>query len=304
MILPSKPSPSDSFRSWLAGEGATESKLKRYLTLLGEWWNSEFKAATTDIDYGLRKSVCAFANTRGGEVFLGVEDDRTLGGTIIDETRLEQTLKQPRAVPADWYLVDLNLPVSHIVSIDLANQPAKRVHVLEVKPKGIPAFLLEKDGELVLYLRQGSSSMSANGFRAMEWQRQVTREEVLRNLYLELKTLSRTIGVINIGIGINLGLTVPYLTARLEDGTLYRLLTDKDLLFLFGRARGSSGYEGGIYRDLYQARYEIEKEMNLGLARHEVDREIEETLGRAGEGIRSRAESLRNYLNQNGIAAD
>jgi hypothetical protein len=235
---------------------------------------------------------------------LGVGDDRTLGGTIVDETRLEQTLKQPRAVPADWYLVDLNLPIPHVVSIDLADHAGRRVHVLEVKRRGIPTFVLERSGELALYIRQGGNSVRANGFKAMEWLRNMTREELLRNLYLELKTLSRTIGGMSIGIGINFGLAVPYLTNRLEDGTLYRLLNEDDLLFLFGRTRGLSGYEGGIYQDLYQARYEIAKEMNLGLARHEVDQEIEELLDRAGEGLRSRAESLRDYLNRNGITAD
>jgi hypothetical protein len=173
-----------------------------------------------------------------------------------------------------------------------------------VKRRGIPTFVLERSGELALYIRQGGNSVRANGFKAMEWLRNMTREELLRNLYLELKTLSRTIGGMSIGIGINFGLAVPYLTNRLEDGTLYRLLNEDDLLFLFGRTRGLSGYEGGIYQDLYQARYEIAKEMNLGLARHEVDQEIEELLDRAGEGLRSRAESLRDYLNRNGITAD
>lgn len=158
--------PPDSFRSWLAGEAATKLRLGEYVTSLGEWWNSEFKAATTDIDYGLRKSVCALANARGGEVFLGIEDDRTLGGTLTDETRLEQALRQPRATPADWYVVDLNLTVSHITSVNLAGPRGRRAHVLEVRPRGIPAFVLEGPNELSLYIRQGSSSVRANGFKA------------------------------------------------------------------------------------------------------------------------------------------
>jgi hypothetical protein len=178
------------------------------------------------------------------------------------------------------------------------------VHILEVKPQGIPAFLLEDHRELSLFIRQGESSVKANSFKAIEWQRNVSREEVLRNCYLELRTLSRTIGGINLGLAVNLGLTVPYLTKRLEDGTLYKLLTDDDLLFLLGRAQGQNSYTGGIYQDLYEARYEITKEMNMGMARHETDDAIHEILQRAGESLRSRTESLRSYLERNGIAAD
>ena|SRR2546426_1940360 len=293
-----------NFRSWLAGRKATERRLIEYLASVGEWWNSEFKAATTEIDYGLRKSVCALANTHGGEVFLGVQDDKSLTGTDVDENRIEQILQQERASPGDWYVVDLNEPVSQTLPITLSNRSGRRVHILEVRPRGIPVFVLENNNELSLFIRRGGSSVKANSFKALEWQRKVTREDLLRNCYLELKTLSRTVGGTYLGLAANLGLTVPYLTNRLQDGTIYQLLTDEDLLFLLGRARGRSGYEGGIYQDLFEARYEIAKEMNMGMARHEVDQSLEEILDRAGESLRNRAESLRNYLQRNGISAD
>ncbi len=296
--------PESSFRGWLAGKKATEQRLIEYLASVGEWWNSEFKAATTEIDYGLRKTVCALANTDGGEVFLGVQDDKSLTGTDVNGDRIEQILRQEKARPGDWYVVDLNEAVSQTFPITLAKRSGKRVHILEVKPPGVPAFVLERDNELSLFIRQGGSSVKANSFKALEWQRKVTREDLLRNCYLELKTLSRTVGGMHLGLAANLGLTVPYLTNRLQDGTIYKLLTDEDLLFLLGRARGRSGYEGGIYQDLFEARYEITKEMNMGMERHEVDQSIEEILDRAGESLRNRAESLLYYLHRNGISAD
>lgn len=293
-----------NFRSWLDGKAATESKLNTYLSSVGEWWRSEFKAATTDIDHGLRKTVCALANMRGGEVFLGVRDHRTQIGTSVDEQRLGQILKQEHARPADWFVVDLNLVVSYVTPIALTSQPGKRVYILEVKPPGLPTFVLEDHNELSLFLRRGESTERANSFKAIEWQRNVSREDVLRNLYLELRTLSRTIGGGYLGLAVNLGLTVPYLTRRLEDGTLYKCLSDDDLLFLLGKAQGNSRYEGGIYQDLFEARYEIAKEMSMGMARHEVDDSVDEILTRASESLRSRTETLRRYLNRNGIVAD
>src|SRR2546427_9018851 len=137
-----------NFRSWLAGTKAREGRLIEYLASVGEWWNSEFKAATTEIDYGLRKTVCALANTDGGEVFLGVRDDKSLTGTDVDGNRIEQILRQGQASPGDWYVVDLNEPVSRTFPIPLANRSGKRVHVLEVKPRGVPAFVLGRDNEL------------------------------------------------------------------------------------------------------------------------------------------------------------
>ncbi len=293
-----------SFRRSLGGKQPTEAELTRYVSSIGEWLNSEFKAATTDIDHGLRRAVCALANARGGEVFLGVRDDRTAVGTDLDELRIAQVLRQERAKPGDWYVVDLGQVVNAITPIQLPARAGKRVWVLEVRPPGVPAFVIEDDGTLSLFVRRGDSSVRANSFSALDWSRSVAREEILRTCYLEVRTLSRTIGGMYIGLATHLGLTVPYLTKRLEDGTLYKYLSEEDLLHLLGRAEGDTRFSGGMYQELFQAKYRIERILNLNKDNYQVDNEVREVLLRAEETLRSRAESFRKYLDQGGIAVE
>ena len=298
------PTRSSSFFEWLAGRTASEATLSEYLASSGEWWNSEFKAASEDVDYSLRKAVCALANTRGGEVFVGVRDDRTISGTTRTGQQLGQVLKQSAAPPGEWYVVDLTRAVFRIVPVPVGvASPRRFVYVLEIVRVGLPVFVFEKPATLSLYLRHADSTELANSFHALAWSRDLTREEILRTCYLELKTLSRVVTEMFAGMAMGLGLNLPYMTKRLEDGTFYRYLTDEDITFILGRVRGS-GYEGGIVRWVFETRQKLEIMRRQGMNRGEEYRETDDVLRSAREDIPRSAESFKRYLEDHGIAAD
>src|SRR2546428_366657 len=150
------PTRSSSFFEWLAGRTASEATLSEYLASSGEWWNSEFKAASEDVDYSLRKAVCALANTRGGEVFVGVRDDRTISGTTRTGQQLGQVLKQSAAPPGEWYVVDLTRAVFRIVPVPVGvASPRRFVYVLEIVRVGLPVLVFETRQKLEIMRRQG-----------------------------------------------------------------------------------------------------------------------------------------------------
>ncbi len=56
-------------------------------------------------------TAAALANARGGELFLGVTDDRNAVGTTVTSDGLTRVLKQEKANPGIGYVVDLNQAV-------------------------------------------------------------------------------------------------------------------------------------------------------------------------------------------------
>ena len=58
------------------------------IILLGENVNTEFKIATNLLPKNLFETVCAFLNTTGGYIILGVNDDKEIVG--INEENIEK----------------------------------------------------------------------------------------------------------------------------------------------------------------------------------------------------------------------
>ena len=57
----------------------------------GESWTTEFKRGLGDLS-AVGKAICAFANTEGGVVILGVDDARTIVGVREDAERVQERL--------------------------------------------------------------------------------------------------------------------------------------------------------------------------------------------------------------------
>src|SRR5437899_10562050 len=122
-----------TYWQWLAGRKASEGELTNYLGSSGEWWNSEVKAASESVDYSLRKAVCALANVGGGEIFVGVRNDRSIVGTTMTEQGLDQILKQASAPSGEWYLTDLSQTVQQLIPVPIGSLPSGRfVYVLGI----------------------------------------------------------------------------------------------------------------------------------------------------------------------------
>src|SRR5580658_18396 len=111
------------FKAYLNGAVADESHLRAYLLANKEWTALEFKEAKNPPKLGLRKSVAAFANTEGGDLFLGVDNGGTPQGTGVDTAILTQILHQTGAPEAPDFTTNLVEVVSPPVRISLAGRP-------------------------------------------------------------------------------------------------------------------------------------------------------------------------------------
>jgi Putative DNA-binding domain len=228
------------FRAWLGPRAATDALFGEYLrSLPEEWWTSERKACELQVGHGVRKSVAALSNGSGGQLFIGVSDDKSVPGTAASPLQVEQELRQPLAQPSEWYVVNLNEAVGSVTAVDLSPRVAgRRAFVLEIEPSPLPALVREEDGRLILYLRDGSSSVAADAVTALTWNRRASRERLLLEIFIEFRTMVRQVKIAHgyqIRLGSGFSSRLPRLVRAMEDGTLYRLLSEKDLDELLGR---------------------------------------------------------------------
>lgn len=229
-----------SFRVWLNARKASDELLREYLQgAPDEWWGSEFKRCVSQVGHGIRKSVSVLANERGGQLFMGVADDKSVPGSESSSLQVEQELRQPLAQPSDWYVVNLNQPVASVTAVDLSPRaPGRRAYVLEIEPSPLAAVMRESDGRLALWLRDGSSTQEADGVTALQWNRRSSRERLLLEIFLEFRVMVHQVRIahgIEIRTGSGFASRLPRLMRSMEDGSLYRLLSESDLDKLLGR---------------------------------------------------------------------
>jgi len=224
-----------TFRDWLGKREPTAPVLQEYLASLGqEWLRTELKAATEDVDFGLRRAVAALHNTRGGNVFVGVRNDRTIAGTAVSVERLRQVLAQSRIDPPnDACITDLTSAVNAFLVVQ---DGEVRVVVIEVIRTGKAALLIDENGAFQLCYRRGDETLEADPGKVIDWFRATRREEILVTVYRELKALSRRIRRWNYFPDLP-DPALPYLASCMADGTLYRFLSDDDLLAIIGGTR-------------------------------------------------------------------
>jgi hypothetical protein len=294
-----------TFRTWLESRRPDASLLTTYVQSIGaEWWTSEWKAAEEQVGFGVRKTVAAMANGRGGELFLGVRDDRSIPGTIATLQQLEQELRQSLAQPGSWYVTSLLRPTRYLTEVDLGqSHEGRRAFVLEVQPLGLPSFVREDDGSLSLYLRSGGSSIRAGGFDAMEWSREVSRERLLLGIFREFETMVRQV---RIAVGYDIRVTagiqprLPFLVRSLQDGSFYELLSDDDIKSLLGRRTTSqSGDTGGFlsrFLELEDQVWRVRERQSHNVAAYNVDAMTIQELSNAHRTLEEDARAFRTWL--------
>lgn len=231
------------FREWLVGRAPTIPLLQEFLASLGEeWFRTEHKTATTSIDAGLRRAVVALHNTSGGEVFLGVSDDRTVVGTAVTLDSIRQTLSQLRTLaPNDACLTDLNLTVSHPTEVTVGGP---RVVVVEVLRTGKCALFLDDAGTLQLSYRRGNQTVDADAGGTIDWYRTTRKEELLKTCSRELKALSARIRRWSV-LPEFAEPSLPFLSRCMADGTLWSMLNEEELRSVVG---GNTGPGQGVVR--------------------------------------------------------
>ncbi len=104
----------------------------------------------------IKKTVVAFANTAGGVLYLGVNDD----GTVRGITNVDDELLRVSNAVRNSIKPDVTMFVSYIVE-DIEDKPVIKITVQ--KGSARPYYLREKGLRPAgVYVRQGASSMSAS----------------------------------------------------------------------------------------------------------------------------------------------
>jgi hypothetical protein len=221
-----------TFREWLGTRSPTVPLLEEHLRGLGgEWLRTEHKAATEDIEFGLRRAVCALHNTRGGDVFLGVRSDRSVASTAVAVERIRQVLSQGDVRPPnDACIVDLNPAIRSVLEVE---DGIHRAVVLEIARTGKVGLLVDEHNKFQLCYRRGDETLEADAGKVIEWYRLARREELLVSIYRELKAYSMRIRPWTY-LPEFPAPSLPFLAARMADGSLYTLLSDDDLIAVIG----------------------------------------------------------------------
>jgi hypothetical protein len=175
------------FAEFLAGSAPTEEQLAAYLVANPEWVRLEFKESKQVPTHGLRISVAALASTSGGDLFLGVKDDRTIEGCSFDPSALSGALEQAQAPSREDIRTNLVEVVGDPKQIPLAN--GNRVYWFEVPEYGWIVAALNDDGTLGLYDRPGANSKEVCGLAAVEFFSRPNRARLLRRAYEEAVAL-------------------------------------------------------------------------------------------------------------------
>jgi len=123
-----------------------ENHLAAYL-FRGEGENLEFKQRLND-EYKIAKTLCAFANTTGGVILIGIKDDKTIVGVDPEEERhiLEKAAGFLCNPPVNMRLEEIYLNGHHG-----EERVALKASIAESDEK--PHFALSRSGEWIPYLR-------------------------------------------------------------------------------------------------------------------------------------------------------
>lgn len=181
--------------------------------------NTEFKRIYVD---DIKKTVIAFANTNGGKIYIGIDDDGTVAGVEnIDETMLKCTNTLRDSIKPD---------VTLFSACSAENIDGKNVVVLEIQKGTASPYYIASEGIRPegVFLRQGASTVPATETAILKMIKETDGDEYedLRSLNQDLtfryaekefekarlpfsKQQKITLGIVNAdGVYSNLGLLI------------------------------------------------------------------------------------------------
>jgi Putative DNA-binding domain len=187
------------FTTFLNSRTPNEALLREYLQPRSEWIGLEFKEAGQVPTMGIRKTVAAFANLEGGDLFLGVNDQGVPVGTRLDPVQISEILRQEGAPAREGVTTNLVEVVRPPVVIPLSE--GSKVYLIDVDPHGRLVAALHPDGTLGLCTRPGANSEEVGGFEAIYVFRQKTRARLLHSLLEEYERIAKTVSRFPMGPG-------------------------------------------------------------------------------------------------------
>ena len=141
--------------------------------------NTEFKEIVVD---ELKKEVVAFANTRGGNIYIGIKDDGTVGGLENADSSLQQVTNMIRD--------SIKPDVTMFIRYDIENYDNKQILKVHIEEGTNKPYYLSKNGlkPSGVFVRQGSSSVSASDEQIRRMIRETDGDtfEKMRSLNQEL----------------------------------------------------------------------------------------------------------------------
>ena len=120
------------------------------IATLGEGYKTEFKA-TLPAPQSIAKSLCAFSNTKGGNLFVGINDTGTPVGVINKDYELT---KLEKALP-------LLLPASEI-DVRVLTYRSSEILFIEVKEGADKPYYVKNGQKTQAYVRADAVNLPAN----------------------------------------------------------------------------------------------------------------------------------------------
>ena len=127
------------------------------LIINGEGLQLDFKHTISDA-YKIAKTICAFANTKGGTLLVGVRDNKTIAGVKSEEEK---------------YMIEMAAQLYCVPPIDLkfTEHVIEKKIILEVtidESNNKPVFALDSEKKQIVYIRQEDQTFKA-GIVTYEW---------------------------------------------------------------------------------------------------------------------------------------
>jgi len=113
------------------------------LVLSGEGFHAEFKISVPSKLKELSSEVCAFANSAGGTVLIGVDDSNIIQGVTIDNSKRSSIQNSIR---------EISPPLN--CNLEIVNVDGKNIGVIEVKSGQKKPYVLSG----AIYARNGSNT--------------------------------------------------------------------------------------------------------------------------------------------------
>ena len=152
--------------------GLIETKNYDYIISKGEGEGIEFKPTLSchftnktwhgkyEVNYKIAKTICAFLNSKGGLLFIGVSDKGEIQGLDFDFNLSNKENK------IDFFKLDfdrvldtfIGFAVKPIVNIELIEINEKQVCVVKVEPSKERVFLKVQDSQKEFWVRGNASS--------------------------------------------------------------------------------------------------------------------------------------------------
>ena len=129
-------------------------------------WNIKAERKDPAIEHASLKTICAFLNSSGGILLIGVQDDGNIIGTELDRFDNED-----RYLLHFWNLIKSSMgqDIGTFINVTIEEYSGKQVCKVVCSRSTRPVFLKQKGNEEEFYIRLGPSSASLDISEALKY---------------------------------------------------------------------------------------------------------------------------------------